>query len=46
LTDSGFGKTFRGEATSLVEAEYNARKSCGGSVHPSYCLGTVRCDTY
>lgn len=46
LTDSGFGRTFRGEATTLIEAEYNARKACGGSVHSSYCLNDVRCDTY
>ncbi|AFY02167.1 hypothetical protein [Bdellovibrio bacteriovorus] len=46
LTDSGYGKTFKGEGKSLVEAEFNARKSCGDQVHPSYCVPNVRCDTF
>ena len=46
ITDSGYQKTFKGEGKSLVEAEYKVRKSCGDSVHPSYCTGSVRCDSY
>lgn len=46
LTDTGYSKTFKGEAKSLIEAEFKARKACGDSVHPSYCTGTIRCDTY
>nr|BFD60118.1 hypothetical protein CKG001_22250 [Bdellovibrio sp. CKG001] len=46
LTDTGYQKTFKGEGKSLIEAEYNARKQCGDSVHASYCVGAVRCDTF
>src|SRR5690606_29374757 len=46
LTDSGYSKTFKGEAKTLLEAEYNARKACGSAVHPTYCNSTIRCETF
>lgn len=32
LTDTGYSKTFKGEAKSLIEAEYNTRKACSENV--------------
>lgn len=46
LTDTGYSKVFKGEATTLLEAEYKARKSCSSSVHQSYCKASVKCETY
>ncbi|KHD87028.1 MAG: hypothetical protein OM95_16570 [Bdellovibrio sp. ArHS] len=46
VTDSGYGKTFKGEARTLLEAEFNARKACNESVHASYCNAKARCDTF
>lgn len=46
LTDTGYSKTFKGEAKTLIEAEYNTRKACGDSVHPSYCVGAIRCESF
>lgn len=46
LTDTAYSKTFKGEAKSVLEAEYNTRKTCGNQVHPSYCTGPIRCETY
>ncbi|CAE80350.1 hypothetical protein predicted by Glimmer/Critica [Bdellovibrio bacteriovorus HD100] len=46
LTDTGYAKTFKGEGKSLIEAEYNTRKQCGDQVHPSYCVGSIRCETF
>lgn len=46
LTDTGYSKVFRGEATTLLEAEFKVRKACGSSVHPSYCKANVKCETY
>lgn len=46
LIDTGYSKTFKGEGRNVVEAEYNARKNCGNSVHSSYCIGAIRCDSF
>ena len=46
LTDAGYQKIFKGEGKSLIEAEYNARKQCGDSVHASYCTSAIRCETF
>ncbi|KYG60419.1 hypothetical protein AZI85_13200 [Bdellovibrio bacteriovorus] len=46
ITDSGYGKTFKGEAKSVLEAEYNARKACNNAVHATYCNTNARCDTF
>lgn len=47
ITDSGYGKTFKGEGSDVVEAEAKAKEACQSSVHPSYC-GNVqpRCEAY
>lgn len=47
LVDSGYTKTFLGKGRNQLEAELNARNSCGQSVHSSYC-GTsakITCDS-
>lgn len=37
MTDAGYGKTFSGEGTDIVEAEANAKIKCQSSVNSSYC---------
>ncbi|MGZ3770950.1 MAG: hypothetical protein ACXVCP_15080 [Bdellovibrio sp.] len=44
LIDTGYNKTFKGEANTLIEAEYNTRKACSESVNSSYCVGAIRCE--
>ena len=46
LKDTGYSKIFKGEASTLLEAEYKARKACGDTVHSSYCKSDIRCDVY
>jgi hypothetical protein len=45
LTDSGFSKTFLGKGANKLDAEFEAKKLCGASVHPSYCAnGRLKCE--
>lgn len=48
LTAKGYNSTFKGEGTSKMEAEYNARQACEKSVNASFCNNgvDVRCETY
>ncbi|WII73830.1 hypothetical protein QJS83_08060 [Bdellovibrio sp. 22V] len=46
ITDTGYSKTFKAEGITILEAEYKARKACGDQVHPSYCTGAIRCDSF
>lgn len=45
VTDSGNGRTFRGEGITSVAAEANAKMACQSSVHSSYCGNVIaRCE--
>jgi hypothetical protein len=45
VTDSGYGKTFKGEGENEVEAEGAAKTACQNSVNASYCgKVTARCE--
>lgn len=45
LTDSGYGKTFKGEGSDLVEAEAKAKIACQSTVNASYCGNvSARCE--
>lgn len=46
LKDTLLSKTYKGEAKTFIEAEFQARKACGESVHGSYCKADVRCEAY
>ncbi len=48
VTDSGYGKVFRGEGLTQVAAEAKARQSCQQSVNATYCSGSnvkAQCDS-
>ena len=45
LVDTGYSKTFLGQAKSQLQAETMAREVCGQGVNPTYCSGAVRCST-
>ena len=45
ITDSGYNKSFRGEGSTPIAAEANAKASCQASVSPSYCAVTARCES-
>ncbi len=45
LTDSGYGRSFKGEGSSAIIAEAKARIACQANVHSSYCGEVlVRCE--
>lgn len=45
VTDSGHGRSFKGEGTTMIEAEAKAKMACQSSVHASYCGNvTARCE--
>lgn len=46
MTDTGYKKTFKAEAKSLMEAEYAVRKACGDGTHPTYCQSEPQCETF
>ncbi len=46
LQDTLISRTYKGDAKTYVEAEFQARKSCSESVHGSYCRADVRCEAY
>ncbi|MDG0816045.1 hypothetical protein [Bdellovibrio svalbardensis] len=46
LKDTLVSRTYKGEAKTFVEAEYQARKVCAESVHGSYCRAEVRCEAF
>ena len=47
IVDSGYSKTFVGQAKSKLDAEYSARLSCQSEVNASYCGAgaTLKCDS-
>ncbi len=46
VTDSGYGKTFKGEGSDQIEAEAKAKQACQSAVHPSYCgKVTAKCES-
>jgi hypothetical protein len=48
LTAKGYNSTYKGEGSSKMEAEYNARQACEKSINASFCNNgvDVRCETY
>ena len=45
LIDSGYGRSFKGEGSSLIIAEAKARIACQGNVNSAYCGDVVvRCE--
>ncbi|HEX7675571.1 MAG TPA: hypothetical protein VF412_15450 [Bdellovibrio sp.] len=46
LNASSYGTTFTGKGSSLIEAEYNARKACNNQYSGMFCNTAVNCDTF
>lgn len=46
LGDTLMNKTYKGDAKSFIEAEYQVRKACSDSVAAMYCKADVRCEAY
>lgn len=45
VTDTGYGKVFRGEGITAVAAEGAAKQACQAGAHPTYCGNvTARCE--
>lgn len=45
IIDSGYGRTYKGEGLSLVEAEANAKIACQSEINPRHCgKVTARCE--
>lgn len=46
MLTSDMNTVYKGEGSSLLEAEYNVRKTCSSSVNGMFCKRNVECQTY
>lgn len=46
LVDTLMSRTYKADAKSFLDAEYQARKSCQDSIAATYCKADVRCEAY